>query len=130
MAWRVHLQNEMYWYNRYASRIVVKISSKQTPMSIAKWSMIIMSTSFLLVYHRVLYWVFCSFNLLKWHNKGYLINQQIICWWYLHFFYCKLHWCFWTLVEQWPEENTYLGLSVEDVLQSRCFTAGSRGDIL
>ena len=46
MAWRAHLQNEMYWYNRYASEIVAKLSSKLTPVSIAKWSVFIMGTSF------------------------------------------------------------------------------------
>ena len=35
MAWRAHLQNEMYWYNRYASDIVVKFSLKQTSTSSA-----------------------------------------------------------------------------------------------
>ena len=36
----------MYWYNRYAHKIVAKLSSKQTPASIAKWSMFIMGTNF------------------------------------------------------------------------------------
>ena len=34
MAGRSHLQNEMYWDNRYASKIVAKLSSKETPASI------------------------------------------------------------------------------------------------
>ena len=46
------------------------------------------------------------------------------------FFYCKWYGYFWIWVEQWSEENIYVSLSMEDVLQSRCFKAGSRGDIL
>ena len=29
-------------------------------------------------------------------TKEISINQQTICWWYLHFFYWKSYWCFWT----------------------------------
>ena len=130
MTWRAHLQNEMYWYNRYTSKIFTKLSLKQTPATIAKWSMFIMGTSFCWCTTGFCIRPFVLFNLHKWLNKGYLINQQTFCWWYLHFFYCKWYWCFWTWVEQWSEENIYVGLSMEDVLQSRCFKAGSRGDIL
>ena len=130
MAWKAHLQNETYWHNRCASKIFAKPSSKQRPACIAKWSMFIMGTCF--------GWCtigFCIgpcvlFDLHKRHNKGYFINQQTICWWYLHFFYCKWYWRFWTWVRQWSEEIIYVGLSVEDVLQSRCFKAGSRDNIL
>ena len=31
MAWRAHLQSEMYWYNRHASKILANLFSKQTP---------------------------------------------------------------------------------------------------
>ena len=55
----------------------------------------------------------------KWLNKEDFINQETICW-YLHFFYCKWNWCFWTWVEQWSEEKISVGLSMEDVPQSRC----------
>ena len=103
---------------------------QNTPASIAKWSIFIMGTSFCWCTTGFCIRPFVLFNLHKWLNKGYLINQQIFCWWYLHFFYCKWYWCFWTWVEQWSEENIYVGLSIEDVLQSRCFKAGSRGDIL
>ena len=131
MTWRAHLQNEVYWYNRYASKIVAKLFSKQTPATIAKWSIFIMAPVFADVPQGfVLDSSFVLFNLHKWLNKGYLINQQTFCWWYLHFFYCKWYWCFWTWVEQWPEENIYVGLSIQDVLQSICFKAGLRGDIL
>ena len=109
MAWRAHLQNEMYWYNRYASKIIAKLSSKQTPASIAKWSMFIIGTSFCWYTTGFCIRPFVLFNLHKWLNKGYFINQQTFCWWYLHFFYCKWYWCFWTWVEQWSDEKYLCG---------------------
>ena len=89
MEWRAHLQNEMYWCNRHASKTVAKISAKQTPASIAKWSMFIMGTSFCWCTTGFCIRPFVYFNLHKWLNKSYFINQQTFCWWYLHFFYCK-----------------------------------------
>ena len=71
----------MYWYNRYASKIAAKLSSKEAPTSIAKWSMF---TS--LPKGSVLGPLFF---LHKWLNKEYFINQQTFCWWYLHFLYCN-----------------------------------------
>ena len=90
MAWKAHLQNEMHWYNSYTSKIFVKAFSTDTrhrQQIIAKWSIIHNGQQFLLVYHRILYWVFVLFNLHKWLNKIYFINQQTICWWYLHYFF-------------------------------------------
>ena len=75
MAWRAHLQNEMYCM--YASKIVAKLSSKQTPASTAKWSMFIMGTSFCWCTTGFCIRPFVLFNLHKWLNKGYFINQQL-----------------------------------------------------
>ena len=126
---RAHLQNAMYWYNRYAFKIVAKLSSKQTPASIAKWSAFIMGTSF------------------SWCTTGSCIRPVVGPLFFLIYINdltkpisspnklfadvnSKWNWCFWPWVEQWSKESVYVGLSMEDVLQSRCFKAGSRGDNL
>ena len=69
------------------------------------------------------------FNLHKWLINKRIFHQPTICRWYLQFFYCKWYWYFWTWVEHWSEEKIFVCLSMEDVLQSRYFKAGSQGNI-
>ena len=74
MAWRALLKNEMYWYNRYASKIVAKLSLKETPTNSGKWSLLIMSIRFWKCITRFCIGPFVLFYLHKLINKGHFIN--------------------------------------------------------